>query len=186
MFLQLLRCIRVIFVYQSETLGTAQIIHDLFRRSVELILFKGIYFRLSVHIGFETVQGKICCVKGILPVLIHHNMKGGVQGLAVGFQDLHQGIGHIVESQIFLPVGVIASVVFQYNGIGQLVVGQKLAVAVPDISAGAFYSTCFCGAQIKIVGVLVAFYDLKFEKMLYQDKKHKDKYQKQHGSSFDT
>ena len=160
MFFQLFRCVRVIFIYKAEALRAAQIIHDLFGGSIQLVFFQGIDLSLSVDIGLKTVQCEIRGVEGIFPVLIHHNVKGGVQGLAVGLQNLHQGIGHIIEGQVFLPVGVIGPVILQYNGIGQLVMSKKLAVPVTDISAGALDGTCFCGAQIKVVGVFVSLYDL--------------------------
>ena len=113
-------------------------------------------------------------------------MKRCVQSFPIGFQNFHQGICHIIECQVFLPVGVIGSIVLQYNGIGQLVVGQELAVPVTDIPSGALDGTRFCGAQIKVVGVFVALNDLKLKKMLYQDKEHENERQKQHCGTFDT
>ena len=79
----------------------------------------------------------------------------------------------MVNGIVFFFQGLIASVVFYGNGIRKLVIGEKLAVSVIDISPGAFQFPFFFNLKGKIAQILLTVYNLKHKHPLQQDPKQR-------------
>ena len=157
----------------------------LLRSSVGLLLAHIVNQRISEYIRPETVKGKaLIHIKGVIAVFIHYNMKIMGEAVSIGRKDFEHLISHAVQSQIFLPSGLITAVIFKSKRIRENVGSHKGSVSVIDVSSCTFQHTGLGRSALKLTDIILSLNDLQLKKLTDQHKRHEYENDQKDGRSF--
>ena len=135
--------------------------HQICRTVCLLLVTELINGCFSKHIRKEPQTLHLACHGiSIFSIIIENNFEIIDNRISIRFNNTDHFLNCRIDDFIFLFDRIIVTVVFNRDGICELVICQNHSVPVQDTTSGSLYLFCFLDLKLIVIQICLSVYDL--------------------------